>query len=100
MSLMPYITTATELQRNYKKVAKKAKEIRDVVVVLSNNHPEGVYMDYNTFVDKYVSGEISERQNKKSGLLSLVGSMTEKEVLELNKSIDEMCENIDPEMWK
>lgn len=47
--LMPHTTTATELQRNYKKVVKRAKALKEPIVVLSNNKPEGVYMDYEVF---------------------------------------------------
>lgn len=56
-------------------------------------------MDYNTFLTKY--REVAKaRKAKKGGLLNLVGSMSEKETTELNRTMDKMCENIDPEMWK
>ena len=88
MSLMPCYTTATELQRNYKKVVKKAKKAKDGVVVLSNNTPVGVYMDYQTYISKM----------EKRGLDAVFGKWTNEEAEEFNKRVDEMCEKIDTEI--
>lgn len=96
MSLMPYYTTATELQRNYKKVVKKAKKARDGVVVLSNNNPIGVYMDYQRYVDMLNFDTIDDRRKK--GLDAVFGVWTRKEAEEFNKRVDEMCEKIDTEI--
>jgi len=47
--LMPATTTATELQRNYKRVVQRAKKIKKPLTVLSNNMPELVIVDYEAF---------------------------------------------------
>lgn len=96
--LMPQTTTATELQRNYRQVAKRARRTRQPVVVLSNNKPEGVYIDYVTFTNRYRI-PVESREGKKT-LEKLAGSWTNEETEEFNKVIDEMFEQIDPEMWK
>ena len=87
---MPYFTTATELQRNYKKVVKRAKKIKKPITVLSNNKPELVVMDYDVF----------GLESTKEDLLSLAGTMSEKEADELNKIMDETFETIDEDLWK
>ncbi len=48
-NLMPNTTTVTQLQRNYKKVTQRAKALREPLIILSNNNPDGVYLDYETF---------------------------------------------------
>ena len=98
--LMPYITTATELQRNYKKVAQRARKVKDVVVVLSNNAPEGVYIDYNTFLAMMSKHKNVDDSIEKRKLLSLAGSMDGGETDKLNKDMDEMFERIDKEVWE
>ena len=97
---MPYTTTATEIQRNYRKVAKRAKQVKNAVIVLSNNAPEGVYMDYNTYVRKLVSSNIISNNDEKQKLLALAGTMSAEEADKLNKDMDEMFEKIDEEDWK
>jgi len=98
--LMPYITTATELQRNYKKVAQKARRVKDVVVVLSNNIPEGVYIDYNTFLAMMSRQRIVDDNIEKRNLLSLAGSVDSGVIGKLNKNMDEMFEKVDKEVWE
>ena len=92
MDLMPYTTTATELQRNYKKVAKRARQLKDAVIVLSNNSPEGVYMDYDTYVKKLMLKNEISGISEKEKLLAMAGTMTGGEVEKLNKDIDEANE--------
>ena len=101
--LMPVTTTATELQRNYRRVARRVKKTKDAVTVLSNNKPDLVLMDYNFFKNlQRTAGILESKKNKKGneGLEALFGSWTEKEAEEFNMVVDEMCEKIDPEMWK
>ena len=92
---MPCYTTATELQRNYKNVVKKAKKAKDGVVVLSNNTPVGVYMDYRIYIERSNSGFVNSRGRK--GLDAVFGMWTAKEAEEFNKRVDEACERIDTE---
>jgi|SRR3990167_11348930 len=97
MSLMPYFTTATELQRNYKKVVRKAKKVRDGAVVLSKSRPDMVFVDY----DRYSSlKEAVLRRVKSSGIEAAFGVWTKHEAEEFNAYIDETFEKIDEEMWK
>lgn len=98
--LMPITTTATELQRNYRKVVDKAKKAKDAIVVMSNNTPEAVYIDYETYVSKFVANELYSRKKAKEDLLSLAGTMSSKEVDKLNNDIDEMNEIVFSEDWQ
>lgn len=100
--IMPHTVTATELQRNYKRVAKKARELSEPLVVLSNSQPEGVYIDFDTYKQshKFSKKKKLKKTTKKSGLDDLYGSWTKEEAGEFNKTIDKMFEKIDPEMWK
>lgn len=95
MSLMPYFTTATELQRNYKKVVRKAKKLKKPIAVLSNSKPELVLVDYDVFgLSNAPVGD------DKEDLLSLSGSLSEKEADKLIKDTDEMFEIVNPEDWR
>lgn len=99
-SLMPNTTTSTELQRNYKKVADRSKKIKEPIVVLSNNKPEGVYIDYETFVRNYVGKVKHEKIKLQRGLLRPFGTWTKEEADEFDKVIEEAFEQINPEGWK
>ena len=77
-------------------MVKKAKKARDGVVVLSNNNPIGVYMDYQRYVDMLNFDTIDDRRKK--GLDAVFGVWTRKEAEEFNKRVDEMCEKIDTEI--
>jgi len=94
---MPATTTATELQRNYTKVLKKAKKLKKPVIVLSNNKAEGVYMDYETYRNGY---KLKSKSKKKGDLSRFSGVWTKKEADEFNKIIEEEFERTDPEDWK
>jgi len=95
MDLMPVYTTTTEIQRNFKLVQKKAKKAKDGVVVLSNNNPIGVYTEYQNYLNNTQSNSSAN-----ADLLSLVGAMSNEEVVKLNKDIDDMFEKVDEEEWK
>lgn len=97
--LMPQTTTATELQRNYRQVAKRARRTRQPVVVLSNNKPELIMFDYERFAGRYGVKRRATR-GKKSSLSRFAGLWSDKERDEFNKATDEMFEQVDPEMWK
>jgi hypothetical protein len=97
--LMPHTTTSTELQRNFKKVAARAKKLKEPIVVLSNNKPEFILMDSDSFGRKY-GQSIRKNQKAKSGLSSIYGTWTKDEADEFNKNIEEMFEQIDWEMWR
>lgn len=100
---MPITTTATELQRNYKNVTKKAKRSKKPLIVLSNNKPEGVFMDYDTFKNKYSDTPTLKKRTQKSNLTgadAVFGTWTKEETDRFNKIIEEEFERIDPEDWR
>ena len=81
---MPQTTTATELQRNYREVVKKAKKLKEPVTVLSNNKPELVVMDYDVF--KTLQNNIlKQKKRPKRSLEELFGLWTKKEAKEFNE---------------
>ena len=49
MSLIPKLTSAAQMQRNYKRVIETAKETKEPVVVLRRNKPEAAVVDIETF---------------------------------------------------
>jgi len=97
--LMPHTTTATQLQRNYKKVAKMAKKVKAPIVVLSNNKPEGVYIDYATFSNN--ASIVNQDKNKsKGGIETVFGSWTDEEADEFDRIINDAFERVNPDDWK
>ncbi|OGM20400.1 hypothetical protein A2714_01640 [Candidatus Woesebacteria bacterium RIFCSPHIGHO2_01_FULL_38_9] len=97
--IMPATTTATELQRNYKKVAKKAKKLKKPLVILSNNKPEGVYIDYETYKREY-KNLTSTKKTKRADFSDLSGVWTKKEADEFDRIIEDAFEKVDSEDWK
>jgi hypothetical protein len=102
--LMPYTTTATEFQRNYKKVVNKAKRLKLPVVILSNNQPQGVYIDYDVFVRQNMgrdnSGTFYTVKRKRKSLDQLFGSWTKDEADKFDQVISDAFEQINPEDWR
>ena len=96
---MPHTTTATEIQRNYKKVSKRAKRIKAPLTVLSNNKPDLVVMNYDVFKNWQKKQE-RNREKGKANFKDLFGIWTKDEAIEFNKRIDAAFENIDEESWK
>ncbi len=88
---MPATATATELQRNYKRVVKRAKRLKGPLTVLSNNKPELVILDYDLFKKKQIKG--------KSGIDAIFGVWTKEEARQFDKYIEETFEKVDPEAW-
>ena len=98
MNLMPYITTATELQRNYRKVVRKAKKVQRPITVLSNNKPELVVMDYQLF--SHWTDNLESSKKTKSGVDALFGAWTKEEAGKFDAIIEDAFERIDLEDWK
>ena len=99
--LMPDTTTATELQRHYKQTLNKAKKVKKPLVVLANNQPSAVFMDYESFQKmKNNKSPLQVSDRKDTSFRRFVGSWTEKEAEEFNRVIEENFEKIDEEMWK
>lgn len=93
---MPNTTTVTQLQRNYKKVAQRAKALREPLIILSNNSPDGVYLDYETFKNMITPLVPRKRESK---LADLSGIWTQKEAENFNSVINSSFEKIDSEEW-
>ncbi|MEK7525869.1 MAG: type II toxin-antitoxin system Phd/YefM family antitoxin [Patescibacteria group bacterium] len=93
---MPDTTTATELQRNYKMVAERAKKTKEPIVVLSNNEPEAVYIDYDTYTQKL--GQPASYAPKNS-FDDIFGSITNEEYKQLEKALEDF-EVVDYEDWQ
>ncbi len=49
MSLIPKLTSAVAIQRNYKKVIETVKETKEPVIILRRNKPEAAMIDIETF---------------------------------------------------
>jgi tricorn protease-like protein len=97
--LMPDTTTSTEIQRNFKKVAARAKKLKKPLVVLSNNKPEFIIMDHDSFGRTYgVSPK--GKKHKKTDFSKYAGTWTKEEATEFDAFIEKSFEQIDWEMWK
>lgn len=96
---MPATTTATKIQRNYRNVIKKARKSKQPVVILSNNKPSAVLMDYDTYQERERADEQFILRDR-GDLSKYRGLWTKKEAVKFNQVIDEMFEQIDPEIWK
>lgn len=96
---MPLTTTATELQRNYRKVIRMVKKAKEPVTVLSNNKPEVVIMDHRSFAN--LSKDLPKRNMRhRKSLDELFGSWSKEEGDKFNRVIEAMFERVDPESWK
>ncbi|MBL7036283.1 hypothetical protein ISR94_00345 [Candidatus Microgenomates bacterium] len=98
MQLLPNITTSTEVQRNFKKVAKRAKSIDDALIIFANNKPDLIIADYRWYA--HIVGQGMTKKRNKSGIDAIFGTWSKKEANEFNKYIDEAFEQINPEDWK
>lgn len=103
--IMPPTTTATQLQRNYKQVVSRAKKLQQPIVILANNQPQGVYIDYELYKSQ-TNLQASDQGNKKytarkrKTLDQLYGSWSKEQAESFDKIIDDNFEKIDPESWK
>ena len=48
-TLMPKTVSASDIQKNYRKVFNTARRTKEPVVVLSNNKPDVAIIDYEAF---------------------------------------------------
>lgn len=97
--LMPPTTTATELQRNYKKVVEIVKKVKGPVTVLSNNKPEIVVMDYKVFTD-FSRDLIKKKAIRAKSLDDFYGSWSKEEAKEFDKVTEDAFEQVNSESWK
>ena len=94
---MPKTTTATELQRNYRRVAKRVKKAKEPIAVLSNNKPELIIMDYGVY-ENWVKKEAIKA--KKSNLDKFFGTWSKEEADKFDAIIEDAFEQINTEGWK
>ncbi len=102
MNSFTNLTSSTEIQRNYKAVAKRARAANEAIIVMSNNKPDLVVMNYDLYLQN-LQKDVAKTVGFASAnedLMSLVGTMKHDEVVKLNKDIDDMNEQIYPEDWK
>lgn len=48
-TLMPKTVSASDIQKNYRKIFDSAKRTKEPVIVLSNNKPDVAIIDYEAF---------------------------------------------------
>jgi len=95
---MPQTTTATDLQRNYKRVMSRLKKTKEPIVILSNNVPSGVIIDYKIFLEREKRFNIYLKHGA-SGLKKYEGLWTKKEADQFDRKINKMFDTIDDEVW-
>lgn len=98
------LITATQVQRDYKSIADKARSMNETaLIVMSNNRPDLAIMKYDLYKEliENKNKNVKEvKQAKKTGLDAVFGMWTKDEAEEFNKVVDEMNERIDPKDWK
>lgn len=104
MNALQNLITATDVQRNYKTIANRAKILEDEgLVIMANNKPEFAFMRFDLYDDLIRNKIQTARKSKikeKVGVDAVFGLWTKQEAEEFNKTVDEMNERIDPEDWK
>ena len=50
-TLMPKTVSVSDIQKDYRKIFDSAKKTKEPVIVLSNNKPDVVIIDYNSLED-------------------------------------------------
>ncbi len=100
MNTFSNLTTATEIQRDYKAVSKRARASDEALIVMLNNKPDLVVMRFDYYQHLIDLDGTKKDGKKKSGLESIFGAWTKQEAEEFNKVVDEMNERIDPKDWK
>lgn len=102
MNTKQNFTTVTELQRNFKNVSDQAKRLNAALIVFSNSNPHGVYIDYQTFLNKYEEKSTKRIKNvaKDNDFSEFLGLWSKKESDKFNKAIEDEFEQIDQEEWK
>ena len=98
------LITATDVQRNYKMVADRAKSLEDVgLIIMSNTRPDLAIMRFDLYQDLIGrKTKIKEKSKikEKIGVDAIFGTWTKEEADEFDQIIEETCERIDPEDWK
>jgi len=101
MNTFSNLTTATEIQRDYKAVSKRARASDEALIVMLNNKPDLAVMKYDLY-QHLIDLDTPKKYNKKEkiGVDAVFGTWTKEEADEFDKVIKEEFEKIDPEDWK
>lgn len=103
MNTFSNLTTATEIQRDYKAVSKRARSSDEALIVMLNNKPDLAVMKYDLYdslIRNRVQKKIKSKTKEKVGLDAVFGAWTKEEFDEFDKIDREEFERIDPEDWK
>lgn len=101
MNTFSNLTTATEIQRDYKSVSKRVRASDEALIVMLNNKPDLAVMKFDLY-QHLIDADTLQKNNtkKKIGMDSIYGKWTREEAIKFNKMVDEMNERIDPEDWE
>lgn len=64
MFTFPKMTTAREIQRNYRKIFDEVKKTKEPVVVMKNNRPEVVIMDVKKLAEMQAIFDVLESREQ------------------------------------
>ena len=109
---MPHTTSVTELQRNFRHVIKKAKRLKQPMVVMSRNQPSFVIIDYSKYqelqskINKQIYQDlnddhklmVSDKADRREMYMDLFGVWTQKDFKEFEENTKDL-EKVDPEDW-
>lgn len=75
----PDITTAQELQKNYRKIFDRVKKTKRPVVVMRNNKPDVAIMDLDELAEMQAVMEVlqSREESRQGKTKELKGSLTD-----------------------
>lgn len=79
MFVLPKITTAKDIQKNYRKIFDEVKETGKPVIVMRNNQPDVVIMDPKRLEEiEAVMAVLQSREESRTGKVKvLTGSLTD-----------------------
>ncbi len=87
-TILPNIVSTAEVQRGFRKIMLQTKKSKSPTFVLNSNDPQGVLLDYDSWVDLVSKMNIQEehdaleavkiyKQEKKKGKLKILKSLTD-----------------------
>lgn len=98
------LITATDVQRNYKMIADRAKSLDDAgLIIMSNTRPDLAIMRFDLYQDLIGRKTKVKKKSKikeKTGVDAVFGMWTKEEADAFDKVIEDEFERIDPEDWK
>ena len=103
MNTFSNLTTATEIQRDYKAVSKRARSSDEALIVMLNNKPDLAVMKYDLYqhlIDNSISNKRIKKLKKDNDFSEFLGLWTKEEADEFNRVIEEEFEQVDPQDWR